>query len=117
MAFGFFKKVEAADLILHNGHVFTQNPELPWASAVACKGEEIMAVGNFDDMDGIIGNDTQVIDLDGKYVFPGFIDIHRSPVLKTFEGRYADLSECSSPEDVAEAIRDWEYIIYLATKN
>ena len=39
MAFGFFKKVEAADLILHNGHVFTQNPELPWASAVACKGE------------------------------------------------------------------------------
>ena len=107
MAFGFFKKVEAADLILHNGHVFTQNPELPWASAVACKGEEIMAVGNFDDMDGIIGNDTQVIDLDGKYIFPGFIDIHRSPVLKTFEGRYADLSECSSPEDVAEAIRDW----------
>ncbi len=107
MAFGFFKKVETADLILHNGHVFTQNPELPWASAVACKGEEIMAVGNFDDMDGIIGNDTQIIDLDGKYVFPGFIDIHRSPVLKTFEGRYADLSECSSPEDVAEAIRDW----------
>ncbi len=107
MAFGFFKKVEAADLILHNGHVFTQNPELPWASAVACKGEEIMAVGNFDDMDGIIGNDTQIIDLDGKYVFPGFIDIHRSPVLKTFEGRYADLSECSCPEDVAEAIRDW----------
>ena len=53
MAFGFFKKVEAADLILHNGHVFTQNPELPWASAVACKGEEIMAVGNFDDMSGI----------------------------------------------------------------
>lgn len=107
MAFGFFKKVEAADLILHNGHVFTQNPELLWASAVACKGEEIMAVGNFDDMDGIIGNDTQIIDLDGKYVFPGFIDIHRSPVLKTFEGRYADLSECSCPEDVAEAIRDW----------
>ena len=50
MAFGFFRKTETADLILHNGHVFTQNPELPWASAVACKGEEILAVGNFDDM-------------------------------------------------------------------
>ena len=107
MAFGFFKKVEAADLILHNGHVFTQNPELPWASAVACKGEEIMAVGNFDDMSGIINDDTQIIDLDGKYVFPGFIDIHRSPVLKVFEGRYADLSECRCPEDVAEAVKDW----------
>ena len=107
MAFGFFKKVETADLILHNGHVFTQNPELPWASAVACKGEEIMAVGNFDDMDGIIDDDTQIIDLDGKYVFPGFIDIHRSPVLKAFEGRYADLSECTCPEDVAEAVACW----------
>ena len=107
MAFGFFKKVEAADLILHNGHIFTQNPEFPWASAIACKGEEIMAVGNFDDMDGIIDDETQIIDLDGKYVFPGFIDIHRSPVLKVFEGRYADLSDCSSPEDVAEAVKDW----------
>ena len=107
MAFGFFKKVEAADLILHNGHVFTQNPELPWASAVACKGEEIMTVGNFDDMSGIINDDTQIIDLNGKYVFPGFIDIHRSPVLKVFEGRYANLSECSCPEDVAESIREW----------
>ena len=107
MAFGFFKKVEAADLILHNGHVFTQNPELPWASAVACKSEEIMTVGNFDDMSGIINDDTQIIDLNGKYVFPGFIDIHRSPVLKVFEGRYADLSECSCPDDVAEAIREW----------
>ena len=107
MAFGFFRKAETADLILHNGHVFTQNPELPWASAVACKGEEIVAVGNFDEMEGITGRDTRIIDLEGKYVFPGFIDIHRSPVLKAFEGRYADLSECSSPEDVADAVRNW----------
>ena len=107
MAFGFFRKTETADLILHNGHVFTQNPELPWASAVACKGEEILAVGNFDDMEDITGKDTYLIDLDGKYVFPGFIDIHRSPVLKAFEGRYADLSECSSADDVADAVRDW----------
>ena len=107
MAFGFFKKVEAADLILHNGHIFTQNPELPWASAVACKGDEILAVGSFDGMDGIIGDYTRIIDLDGKYVFPGFIDIHRSPVLKAFQGHYADLSECHSAEDVAETMREW----------
>lgn len=107
MAFGFFRKAETADLILHNGHVFTQDPELPWASTVACKGEEILAVGNFDDMEGITGKDTCLIDLEGKYVFPGFIDIHRSPVLKAFEGRYADLSECSCPDDVADAVRYW----------
>ena len=107
MAFGFFKKAETADLILHNGHVFTQNPELPWASAVACKDGEIMAVGSFENMEGITDNNTNVVDLDGKYVFPGFIDIHRSPVLKVFEGRYADLSECTSAEEVAETVRCW----------
>ena len=40
MAFGFFKKVETADLIFHNGHIYTQDPEMPWASAV-------MAVSSF----------------------------------------------------------------------
>lgn len=107
MAFGFFKKVETADIIFHNGHIYTQNPELPWASAVACKGEEIIAVGNFDDMTGITGDSTQVIDLDGKYLFPGFIDIHRSPVLKVFQDKYADLSECTSTEEVIDAVRLW----------
>ena len=107
MAFGFFKKVETADLIFHNGHIYTQDPEMPWASAVACHGEKIMGVGNFENMDSIIGKDTQIIDLDGKYMLPGFIDIHRSPVLKVFQDRYLDLSQCFSTEDVLEAVADW----------
>lgn len=107
MAFGFFKKAETADLILHNGHVFTQNPELPWASAVACKDGEITAVGSFENMREIVDDNTRIVDLDGKYVFPGFIDIHRSPVLKVFEGKYLDLSECTSADEVAEAVRCW----------
>lgn len=107
MAFGFFKKVETADLIFHNGHIYTQDPEMPWASAVACRGEKIMGVGNFENMDSIIGKDTQIIDLDGKYMLPGFIDIHRSPVLKVFQDRYLDLSQCFSTEDVLEAVADW----------
>ncbi|MBR5229818.1 MAG: amidohydrolase family protein [Firmicutes bacterium] len=107
MAFGFFKKVETADLILHNGHIFTQDPELPWASAVACKGETVMGVGSFENMDSIIGKDTKIVDLDGKYLFPGFIDIHRSPVLNVFKEKYADLSQCFTTEEVLEAVSEW----------
>lgn len=107
MAFGFFKKVETADLVLHNGHIYTQDPELPWASAVACKGEKIMGVGDFENMESIIGKDTQVIDLDGKYLFPGFIDIHRSPVLKVFKDKYVDLSTCYTTQDVLDSVADW----------
>ena len=37
MAFGYFKKTITADTIFHNGHIFTQDPELPWAHAAAVK--------------------------------------------------------------------------------
>lgn len=107
MAFGFFRKTETADLIFHNGHIFTQDPQLPWAEAVACKGEKILGVGNLEGMDSVIGKDTRLVDLDGKYLLPGFIDVHRSPVLKVFEGKFLDLSECSSTEEVLEAVAAW----------
>ncbi len=107
MAFGFFKKVETADLIFHNGHIFTQDPDLPWADAVACLGEEIMGVGNLEGMEEIIGKHTKLVDLEGKFLFPGFIDAHRSPVLKVFDGKFADLSGCASAEDVLAVISDW----------
>ena len=107
MAFGFFKKAETADLIMYNGHIYTQDPELPWASAVACKGDTIMGVGDFDNMQEIVGKNTQLVDLNGKFVFPGFIDIHRSPVLKVFEGKFADLTECQTTEDIISAVSEW----------
>lgn len=107
MAFGFFKKVETADLIFHNGHIFTQDPDLPWAEAVACLGDKIMGVGNLEGMEEITDKHTRLIDLEGKYLFPGFIDAHRSPVLKVFDGKFADLSECTSAEAVLTAVSQW----------
>ena len=107
MAFGFFKKVETADLIFHNGHIFTQDSDLPWTEAVACLGDKIMGVGNLEGMDEIIGKNTRLVDLDGKFLLPGFIDVHRSPVLKVFDGKFADLSECASAEDVLAVVSDW----------
>lgn len=107
MAFGFFKKAEYADLIFYNGHIYTQDPELPWAEAVACKGEKILGVGNLDGMEAVTGPETRLVDLDGRYLLPGFIDVHRSPVLRVFDGKYLDLSECSTTEEVLEAVAAW----------
>lgn len=107
MAFGFFKKVETADLVFHNGHIFTQDPTLPWADAVACLGDKIMGVGNLEGMDEIIDDHTRLVDLDGKYLLPGFIDVHRSPVLKVFDGKFIDLSECTTTEELLDAVREW----------
>ena len=107
MAFGFFKKTITADTIFHNGHIFTQDPELPWADAVAVKDEAILGVGNFSEMDAITGKDTCLIDLEGKFMFPGFIDAHRSPVLKVFQDQYLDLTDCRTTDDVLSAVSTW----------
>lgn len=66
-----------ADLILLNGDVYTMEEDHPWASAVVVTGSTITAVLDDDAEAGAYrGPDTEVIDLDGKFVVPGFIDGH-----------------------------------------
>lgn len=107
MAFGFFKKTQAADIIFHNGRIYTHDPKFPWADAVACTDGKITAVGDFDAMDDYVGKHTEVIDLDGKYMFPGFIDMHRSPALDVFKGKYLDLTGCQTTEEILNLTRRW----------
>jgi len=65
-----------ADLVLRNGIFWTVNPRQPWAEAVAVKDERILKVGTSREIEKLIGPGTQVIDLKGSFVLPGFIDSH-----------------------------------------
>jgi len=67
---------EMADLVLLNGTVWTVNPDQPWAEAVALKGDKILEANSSEEIKGMIGDNTQVIDLKGDLVLPGFIDSH-----------------------------------------
>lgn len=67
---------ESADLVLLNGAVWTVNPDQPWVKAVAVKDERILEVGSVREIKALIGEHTQVIDLSGAMVLPGFIDSH-----------------------------------------
>jgi predicted amidohydrolase YtcJ len=66
----------AAGLVLLNGKVWTVNPAQPRAEAVACLGSRIVAVGSNDEIRKWVGPGTEVIDLGGKLVLPGFNDAH-----------------------------------------
>lgn len=71
------KKVkEPADLVLTNGIIATMEEANPQVEAVAVKGEKIIAVGSSSEIKKYIGDLTQVIDLNGKFVMPGFIESH-----------------------------------------
>ncbi|HXF05299.1 MAG TPA: amidohydrolase [Blastocatellia bacterium] len=65
-----------ADLVLLNGKVWTVDRARPQAQAVAVWHGRILAVGSNDEIRQFIGDRTQVVDLQGKLVLPGFIDNH-----------------------------------------
>jgi predicted amidohydrolase YtcJ len=65
-----------ADLILINGHVITMDSHFPYADAVAVLGNRIVGVGDSVRMAEFKGEKTQVIDLAGKTLLPGFNDSH-----------------------------------------
>lgn len=66
-----------ADLILQNGEVYTMDEAHPWATGVVITGNRITAVLDDDgEAEAYGGPNTTVIDLQGKFVVPGFIDGH-----------------------------------------
>ncbi|HUX06216.1 MAG TPA: amidohydrolase [Acidobacteriota bacterium] len=67
---------EQADFILHNGTVYTVSDDWKIASAVAIKGNQVLATGSDDEILAFAGPETQKFDLEGKTVVPGLIDAH-----------------------------------------
>ncbi len=65
-----------ADLILVNGRVWTADSARAWATALAVRGDRLVAVGSDVEALRHRGGDTRVIDLRGQFVSPGFIDNH-----------------------------------------
>ena len=68
--------VEHADLVLRNGTIVTVDDLIPEVDALAVRGDRIVAVGRAAEIDRYIGDETQVIDLDGRLAIPGFIEGH-----------------------------------------
>ncbi len=64
------------DIALVNARVYTVNDTLPWADAVVIRGDSVVYVGDDAGAARYVGDGTDVRDLDGKLVLPGFIDAH-----------------------------------------
>ncbi|MGG0288282.1 amidohydrolase [Peribacillus butanolivorans] len=65
-----------ADLVLVNGQVITSNMEYDVNEAVAVTDDLIVAVGKNEEVKRLIGSQTEVVDLAGRSLVPGFIDSH-----------------------------------------
>ena len=70
----------AKDQVLVNGHVFTANPQQPYAEAVSVRDGRIVAVGSRSEATASVSADATVTDLGGQTLLPGLIDSHMHAV-------------------------------------
>jgi predicted amidohydrolase YtcJ len=62
--------------VFYHAQVFTADPQNPYADTVAIRAGKIVAVGNLPEVLKSISPNAERIDLQGKSLFPGFIDSH-----------------------------------------
>ncbi|MBC3841605.1 amidohydrolase [Streptacidiphilus sp. 4-A2] len=93
-----------ADLVFTGGPVYTVDPARSWADAVAVRDGRIVVVGADHDVRHLIGADTEVVDLAGKLLLPGFQDAHVHPVLGGTTMLGCDLHHLEDAGAYAEAV-------------
>ncbi len=67
---------DAPVTLYRNAHIYTNDPQAPWAAAMLVRGEEILAIGDEDEVSALAEKGTRVVDLEGYFVMPGFNDAH-----------------------------------------
>jgi predicted amidohydrolase YtcJ len=95
--------LEPADLVLRGGKVATVDPAIGNAQAIAVNGYQVTAVGSDDEISAYIGPETRVIELNGRFVMPGFIEGH---------GHYLGLGRAKQILDLRN-VANWQEVVTM----
>jgi predicted amidohydrolase YtcJ len=98
---------EIADTIITNGNVYTVNEAQPRAEAIAIKGDKILAVGSQEEIEALKGDETTIIDAEGQFVMPGFIEGH---------GHFAGLGSSLMNLNFLKS-KSWEEIVAMVAER
>jgi predicted amidohydrolase YtcJ len=94
---------DPADLVLRGGTITTMDPSRPRAEALAAKDGRIVAIGSVEEVAPYIGEGTRVVELSGRFAYPGFIEAH---------GHLTGLGRSRRTLDVSGA-RTWDEVVAL----
>ena len=97
---------EQADLVINNGTIYTMDDFNPLAEAVAIRDGKIIAVGSQYAMELFIGNQTKVLDLNGKTMVPGLIEGHGHFMGLGYAKMRLDLSTVNSYDELVDMVSD-----------
>jgi hypothetical protein len=98
-------EVPPADTVFLNGYVYTADAGHTVAQAIAVRGDRIVFVGSNSDARAFVGDQTQIVGLDGKMMLPGLHDTHIH-VLGLVQPNACDLnSEPLSLEQISAQVK------------
>jgi hypothetical protein len=98
------KQRQKVDLIITNGNIYTVDSSFSVVQSIAVSDGIILATGSNDDILSAYKSE-KVIDLDGKFVYPGFIDAHCHFLGYGLNLTHAWLGNAQSWDEVVERLK------------
>ena len=99
-------ETEKADMIIHNGTIYTMNDLMPTTESVAIRNGKIIALGKYRDLDNLITPRTKIINLNGAMMTPGLIEGHGHFYGLGLAKMQLDLSTAESYAELVSMVSD-----------
>ncbi len=96
----------AADLVIRNARIYTQNPQQPEAASVAVRDGAIVAVGDDAATAVFVDENTRVIDAAQGMLLPGLHDAHVHPLSSGEALLGCSLHDAGSEEAILKSLQD-----------
>jgi len=100
-------KNQPADMIITNARIWTGNSVQPYAEAMAVSGDTVMATGSEREIMKLRSPGTEITDLEGKFVTPGFIDSHIHFLMGSSNLASVQLRDAATPEEFIRRLADF----------
>lgn len=102
-SFVYCSQQDAADKIYYHARIWTGDTSQPWAEVLAIKGNKILYVGK--DEKRFRAKHTEMIDLEGRFIVPGFIDNHTHFLSGGYNLSGVDLRKARSPQEFISILK------------
>ena len=92
--------------LYYNGNIVTMAKEGEYVEALLAIDDKIEKTGRLEEIRQAY-EDAELVDLQGKTLMPGFVDGHSHFLLAMQTAGMADLSQCSSFEEIVETMKTY----------
>lgn len=100
------REVEPADLVITGGTIYTMDDQQPMVEAVAVKGDKIIFAGSNEGINKFKAETTEVLDLGGRTMTPGFIEGHGHIMGLGYNELNLDLLNTKSYDQVVDMVKE-----------